>query len=33
MAQPYQRINLYRPVLSARTMAAPKRSWMPTTTG
>jgi Tfp pilus assembly protein PilN len=28
MAQPYQRINLYRPVLGARTMAAPKRSWM-----
>lgn len=28
MAQPNQRINLYRPVLSARTMAGPKRSWM-----
>jgi Tfp pilus assembly protein PilN len=28
MAQPFQRINLYRPVLSARTMAAPKTSWM-----
>lgn len=28
MAQPNQRINLYRPVLGVRTMAAPKSSWM-----
>jgi len=28
MVQPNQRINLYRPVLGVRTMAAPKSSWM-----